>query len=253
MVFPVRMTVLGSGELVPAHPMVIRAPIDGVIDVFHVQPNQLVKINQPLFGFDELVLQSRLEVALQALATAEVDYRQTSQLALIDPKYKSQLGVLAGRVEERRAEAESLREQMLRARVLAPQEGVVLMDDPVDWIGKPVSIGERIMRIASLNDIEVEAWVSMADAIVMEPGDPVKLYLSASPLAPVSASLRYMSHDAIQRPDGTLAYRVRATLDESTSHRVGLKGTAKLQGDWVPMVYWIFRRPLATVRTHLGW
>lgn len=251
--FPVRMSVLAPGELVPAQPTVIRAPIDGVIDVFHVQPNQLVKSHQPLFGFDELVLQARYEVAMQALATAEVDYRQTTQLALVDPKYKSQLGVLSGRAEERRAEAQSLREQMSRARVLAPQEGVVLMDDPVDWIGKPVSVGERIMRIAALDDIEVEAWVSVADAIVMTPGDPVKLYLSSSPLAPVSARLRYMSHDAIQRPDGTLAYRVRASLENRSAHRVGLKGTAKLQGDRVPLVYWIFRRPLATLRAFLGW
>lgn len=251
--FPVRMTVLAPGELVPAHPTVVRAPIDGVIDVFHVQPNQVVQADQALFGFDELVIQSRLEVALQTLATAEVDYRQTTQMALSDPKSKSQLGVLVGRVEERRAEAQSLQEQLSRARVLAPQAGVVLMDDPLDWIGKPVATGERILRIAALDDVEVEAWVPLADAIALQAGDRVSLYLSASPLSPVSARLRYMSHDAVQRPDGSFAYRARATLEASTSHRVGLKGTAKLQGDWVPLVYWVMRRPLATARAYLGW
>ena len=251
--FPVRMTVLAPGELVPAQPTVVRAPIDGVIDVFHVQPNQMVKVDQPLFGFDELVIHSRLEVALQTLATAEVDYRQTSQMALSDSKSKSQLGVLAGRVEERRAEAQSLQGQLSRARVLAPQTGIVLMDDPSDWIGKPVATGERILRIAALDDVEVEAWVSLADAIVLQPGDRVSLYLSASPLSPVSARLRYMSHEAVQRPDGGFAYRIRATLEKATSHRVGLKGTAKLHGDWVPLVYWVMRRPLATARAYLGW
>ncbi len=251
--FPVRMTVLAPGELVPAQPTVVRAPIDGVIDVFHVQPNQVVKVDQPLFGFDELVIQSRLEVALQTLATSEVDYRQTSQMALNDPKSKSQLGVLAGRVEERRAEAQSLQEQLGRARVLAPKAGVVLMDDPLDWIGRPVVTGERILRIAALDDVEVEAWVPLADAIALETDDRVSLYLSASPLSPVSARLRYMSHEAVQRPDGVFAYRVRATLEEATSHRVGLKGTAKLQGDWVPLVYWVMRRPLASARAYLGW
>lgn len=251
--FPVRMSVLAPGELVPAHPTVVRAPIDGVIDVFHVQPNQLVKADQPLFGFDELVIQSRLEVALQTLATAEVDYRQTTQMALNDAKSKSQLGVLVGRVEERRAEAQSLQEQLSRARVLAPRSGVVLMDDPLDWIGKPVLTGERILRIATLDDVEVEAWVPLADAIALEAGDRVSLYLSASPLSPVSARLRYLSHDAVQRPDGSFAYRARATLEEATSHRVGLKGTAKLQGDWVPLMYWVMRRPLATARAYLGW
>ena len=251
--WPVRLTVLSPGELVPAHPLVIRAPLDGVIDVFHVQPNQQVKAEQPLFSFDEIVIQSRLEVALQTLATAETDYRQTSQLALSDAKSKTQLGMLVGKVEERRAEVDALQEQLARARVLAPQPGVVLMDDPSEWIGKPVATGERILRIATLDDVEVEAWVSVADAIRLAPGDAVTLYLGASPLSPVSATLRYMAHDAVQRPDGTFAYRVRATLDGKTSHRVGLKGTAKLHGGWVPMAYWVLRRPWATVRAYLGW
>lgn len=251
--WPVRLTVLAPGELVPAHPLVIRAPLDGVIDVFHVQPNQQVQADQPLFSFDEIVIQSRLEVALQALATAETDYRQTSQLALSDARSKTQLGLLVGKVEERRAEIDALQEQLARARVLAPQPGVVLMDDPSEWIGKPVATGERILRIATLADVEVEAWVSVADAIRLDPGDKVMLYLSASPLSPVTATLRYMAHDAVQRPDGTFAYRVRATLEEQTSHRVGLKGTAKLQGGWVPMSYWVLRRPWATVRAWLGW
>lgn len=251
--WPVRMTVLAQGELVPANPIVVRAPLDGVIDVFHVQPNQQVKAEQALFSFDELVIQARLEVALQALATAETDYRQTSQLALSDVKSKTQLGLLVGKVEERRAEIDALQEQLARARVLAPQAGVVLMDDPSEWIGKPVATGERILRIATLDDVEVEAWVSVADAIRLSPGDAVSLYLSASPLSPVSATLRYMAHDAVQRPDGTFAYRVRATLEGKTTHRVGLKGTAKLHGGWVPLTYWMLRRPLATVRSYLGW
>ena len=250
---PVRLTVLAQGELVPASPTVVRAPLDGVIDVFHVQPNQKVQAGQALFSFDEIVIQSRLEVAMQALATAETDYRQTSQLALSDARSKSQLGLLVGKVEERRAEIDFLKEQLTRARVVSPQAGMVLMDDPSEWIGKPVATGERILRLAALDDVEVEAWVPIADAIRFEPDAEVSLYLSASPLAPVSARLRYMAHDAVQRPDGTFAYRVRATLTDKTSHRVGLKGTAKLQGGWAPLAYWALRRPLATLRAFIGW
>lgn len=251
--WPVRLTVLAPGELVPSKPLVIRSPLDGVIDVFHVQPNQQVQAGQPIFSFDEMVIQAKLDVATQSLATAETDYRQTSQLALTDTKAKTQLGLLIGKVEERRAEIEYLQEQLTRARVLAPQPGVVLMDDPSEWIGKPVSTGERILRIATLDDVEVEAWIPLADAIALSPGDGVSLFLSASPLSPVSATLRYMAHEAVQRPDGGFAYRVRAVLDSKTEHRVGLKGTAKLHGSWVPLSYWVMRRPLATLRAYLGW
>lgn len=250
---PVRLTVLAPGELVPAHPIIVRAPLDGVIGVFHVEPNQQVTAKQALFSFDEMVIRTKLEIGQQAFATAQTDYRQTTQMALADSKFKAQLGVLAGKVEERRSDIEYLQEQLTRARVLAPQQGVVLMDDPSEWIGKPVSTGERILRIAALDDVEVEAWVSIADAIALETGDNVTLYLSASPLLPVSAKLRYMSHEAVQRPDGTYAYRVRAKLEDKTNHRIGLKGTAKLHGHWVPLTFWILRRPWATARAYLGW
>jgi hypothetical protein len=250
---PVRLTVLAPSELVPAHPAVIRAPLDGVIDTFHVQPNQQVKKGQPLFGFDEALLQSKLDVTRQALATAETEYRQTMQQALSDPKSKAQLALLTGKIEEKRAEALFVADQLTRARVLAPQDGSAMFDDPSEWIGRPVAVGERIMRIAAPADVEVEAWVPLADAIPLADGAAVTLYLNASPLAPIEASLRYLAHDAVQRPDGGYAYRLRAKLDGTTTHRVGLKGTAKLRGRWVPLAYWVLRRPLAGIRAAIGW
>jgi hypothetical protein len=252
LVFPVRLTVLAPGELVPAHPVMIRAPLDGVVDVFHVQPNQFVKKDQALFGFDEALIQSRLDVATQALSTAETEYRQTSQQALTDAKAKPQLAMLTGKIEEKRAEVDFLRDQLTRARVLAPQDGMALFDDPTEWIGRPVTVGERIMRMAAPGDVEVEAWLPLADAIALPADAPVSLYLNASPLFAVNAQLRYMAHDAVQRPDGSYAYRVRAALQAPTEHRVGLKGTAKLHGAWVPLIYWVLRRPLATLRSTLG-
>jgi hypothetical protein len=106
--------------------------------------------------------------------------------------------------------------------------------------------------MAAPGDAEVEAWLPLADAIALPQGAPVSLYLNASPLSALDARLRYMAHDAVQRPDGSYAYRVRATLDTPTTQRVGLKGTVKLQGEWVLLAYWVMRRPLASVRTTLG-
>jgi hypothetical protein len=252
LLFPIRLSVLAPGELVPAHPVVIRSPLEAVIDTFYVQPNQLVAKDQPLFGFDQALIQSRLEVAQQMLTTAQTDYRQTYQLALMDAKSKSQLALLAGKIEERRAELVFAKEQQLRATVVAPQAGMVLMDDPGEWIGKPLAVGERILRIATPGDVEVEAWIPIGDAIELPPDASLNLYLNASPLSPVSARIRYLAHDAVQRPDGVYAYRLRGTLTESTEHRVGLKGTVRVQGPWVPLGFAMLRRPLAALRTYLG-
>ena len=252
LLFPVRLSVLAPGELVAAHPVVMRSPLDAVIETFHVQPNQTVTKDQPLFSFDQTLIRSRVEVAQQTLATAEAEYRQTYQQALSDYKAKAQLALLAGKIEEKRAELVFASEQQQRASVLAPQAGIVLMDDPSEWIGRPVSVGERILRIATLGDVEVEAWIPIADAIDLPEGAEVSLYLQASPLSPVSARVRYLAHDAVQRPDGVYAYRLRATLSRATDHRVGLKGTARVHGHWVPLSYWLLRRPWAALRATLG-
>ena len=252
MLFPIRLSVLSPGELVPARPAVVRAPLEGVIASFAVRPNQNVTNGQLLFSFDEALILTRLEVAMQAMATAEAEYRQTAQQALSDMRSKAQLALLTGKIREKRAEVDYLQEQLARARVAAPQDGIVLSDDPSEWIGRPVSVGERIMRIAVPDDKELEAWVAMGDAIPLQEGAAVNLYLNASPLSPVKATVRYVSHEAVQRPDGSFAYRVRASLAGPTEHRVGLKGTAKLYGERVPFLYWLMRRPFATIRSTLG-
>lgn len=252
LLLPVRLTVLAHGELVPANPAVIRAPLDGVVGQFHVRPNEKVKAGQALFGFDEAPIAARLEVASQAQATAEAEYRQFAQQALTDSRSKAQLAILLGKIEEKRAETDYLRGQLERSRVVAPQDGIALFDDPSEWIGKPVQTGERIMRIAAPGDLEVEAWIPLGDAIPLPEQASVSLYLAASPLASLSARVRYMAHDSVLRPDGTYAYRLRARLESGTDQRVGLKGTAKVHGGWVPLAYWMLRRPLATVRQTLG-
>jgi hypothetical protein len=251
LIFPVRLSVVAPGELVAAQPAIVRAPLDGVIDHFEVRPNQTVKAEQALFSFDEAAIVSRLEVARQELATAEAEYRQSAQIALNDPRGKGQLAGLLGKIGEKRAEADFLGEQLQRAHVVAPQDGIALFDDPTEWIGKPVQTGERVMRIARPEDAEIEAWLAIGDAIPLADGASVSLFLAATPFSPIGGKLRYVGHDAIPRPDGSYAYRLRATIVERGDQRIGLKGTVRVYGQWVPLAYWMLRRPLATIRQWL--
>ena len=250
---PVHLTVLAPAELVPLNPAVIRAPLDGVVDQILVIPNQKVQVGDDLFEFDRANIQNRQQIALRALGTTQAEYRQKSQQALFDPISKSQLAVLQGHLAEKNTEVAYLRKLDRRGVVIAPRAGVALFDDPTEWIGRPVVTGERVMMVADEHAVEVEAWLSPADAIPLDPGAAVTLYLNADPLHPVRALLRYVGHEAMERPDGKYAYRVRATLEDAElSPRVGLKGTAKLNGGQVSLAYWALRRPLAGLRTWLG-
>ena len=251
--FPVRLTVLAPAELVPANPAIIRVPIEGVVGEFYVSPNQHVEAGQPLFDLDLTTLTSKLNVARQETQIAASEYRQSALQSLTDAKSRAQLVPQEGKAAERRVEASYLEEMLEKAKIKSPREGIVLFDDPSEWIGKPVAAGEKVMVVASPGDVEIEAWIPVGDAIALEAGAPVTLYLNATPLSPISGEIRYMGHEAMQRPDGTYAYRLRAALDtgEKSPH-VGLKGTAKVAGSYVPLVYWVLRKPLGSLRQYLG-
>lgn len=253
LLFPMRLTVLAPAELVPANPAIIRAPIEGVVDQFFVTPNQQVSEGQLLFKLDLTTLTSRMNVAEQETQIASSEYRQSALQSLSDSKSRAQLVPQEGKATQRRVEAEYLKELLAKAQVKAPRPGIVLFDDPSEWIGKPVAAGEKVMVVATEGDVEIEAWVPVSDAIVMPKNASVVLYLNATPLSPVDGHVRYIGHEAILRPDGSYAYRLRAKLDAGEhGSRVGLKGTAKVSGQYVPLVYMILRKPLGAARQYLG-
>lgn len=251
--FPVRLSILAPAELVPAHPAIIRVPIEGVVDEFFVSPNQVVAEGQPLFKLDLTTLSSRLNVAQQETQIAASEYRQSALQSLTDARSRTQLVPQEGKAAQRKVEADYLQELLAKAQIKSPRAGIVLFDDPSEWIGKPVTAGEKVMVVATEGDVEIEAWVPVGDAIALPAEAPVTLYLNASPLSPVNGHLRYIGHEALQRPDGSYAYRLRASLNPGEhGPRVGLKGTAKISGQFVPLVYWALRKPLGTVRQFLG-
>ncbi|MGE5475264.1 MAG: efflux RND transporter periplasmic adaptor subunit [Bacteroidales bacterium] len=251
--FPVTGSVLAPAESVAAHPVLVRAPLDGVVDKVAVQPNESVAEGQLLFELDATTLAGRLDVARQQQATADAEYRQVAQAMVFDAKAKAQVAILAGKAEEKAAEVRLLESQIARIQVKAPGRGIALFDDPNDWIGKPVAVGEKVMAVADDGDTEVEAWVSVADVGEVRPGGTLTLFLNVAPLSPLKARVRSVAYEGSARPDATIAHRVRATLaDGQVKPRLGLKGTARIDGDTVPLVWWLFRRPLAAIRQFVG-
>jgi hypothetical protein len=250
---PVPLTVLASAEVVAADPAVVRAPLDGVVDAIRVRPNDRIAEGQLLFTLDDTTLRGKVEVAEKSLTTAEAELRQLSQQAVFDPAAKPKLAVAAGRRDEQAAELATLQSQLERIRVRAPRPGIAVLDDPSEWVGRPVTVGEKVMALAEEKDTEIEAWLAPADAIDLPPGAPLTLFLNVLPLSPVHGTLKTVAYEATPRPDGTVAHRVRARIDGGEDKpRLGLRGTARLSGDRVPLAYWLLRRPIATVRAWAG-
>ena len=250
---PVRLSVLAPGEVVARDPAAIRAPVEGVIDRVLVHPNETVVTGQLLFELDTTSVRGKLEVAQQALTTAKAEYEQAALQAFSDAKAKAQFGILAGHIGERKADIAYLTGLLERSRIKAPQAGVAVLDDPSDWIGRPVEVGEKVLSVADEHDTELEGWVAPRDMIDLPPGSSATMFLNIDPIRPVHATLRYVAYESMLLPDGTMAHRLRAAItDPGDKPRLGLKGTIRLEADRVPLAYWLFRRPLAVLRQTAG-
>lgn len=251
---PVRQTALAPAEVIALDAETVAAPLEGVVKTIHVRPNQPVKAGQPLFSLDDTTLRNRLEVAQKSVAVADAELQAATQKAFDSFQSKGELALLGGRANEKRAELAAVRAQLARIDVAAPQDGVAVFGDPDDWLGRPVATGERIMLLANPAKPGVLVHLPVADAIALEPGARVKLFLTVLPLSPMDAKVSETSYQAVLSPEGVASYRLRAVFDGAQEHaRIGLRGTAKIYGERVLLGYYLLRRPLATLREWMGW
>lgn len=250
---PIRQTALAPAEVTALNARAIAAPQEGVIGAVAVQPNQKVKAGDLLFSLEPSALAGRRNVAAQALAVAKADALLAEQRAFDDPRSKGELASSAGRVKEKYAELAALEAQAARVEVHAEQDGVAVFADANEWLGKPVQIGERVMQLANPQEAGVVVWLPVNDALALEPGAPVRLFLHSQPLQPVDATLQETSYQASVGPDGVAALRLRAALapGQALPH-IGLRGTARVAGEWAPLGLYLLRRPLATLRIWTG-
>lgn len=251
--YPVPQTALVPAEIIARDPVFLRAPLDGVIDQVHVEPNQVVNEGDLLLTLDDTRISSQLEVATKSQEVAESEYRQAQQQGLFDSRANASLSLLKGQVDQHAAEVKYLQDLLSRVEMRAPQAGIAVFDDVNDWIGRPVITGERIMMVADPQAARLELRVPVDDLITFEEGARVRLFLNIDPHRPVEARLAYASYQATLTPEGIIAYRVVANFEDATRPlRIGLQGTAKLYGERTVLILYLLRRPLRTIRQVIG-
>ncbi len=254
MFIPVHMTVLAPSEVVPVAPEIVAAPLDGAIEEMLVNPNAPVTKGQPLFRLADTALRNELQVAEQDVKVAQARLMQISQRAIADPDARRDLAVTRSELSVASAKRDYAADMLARASVKAETDGVVIFTDKRDWVGRPVSIGERVMEVADPDRVQLRIDVPVADAIAVENGATVSAFLDADPLHPVMAKTLSSSFDPQMIEGNVLAYRVYAGFDAVPEGglRLGIRGTSQIFGEKVPLAYYLFRRPIAAIRQRLG-
>ncbi len=246
-------TALAPGEIVPAAPMIVTSPVKGQIKDILVKPYQMVKKGTPLFTLDDTEIVNLLALTEKNLEVLKADSLRAEQKAFYDPQSKGDLEVYRLRIEEKELELAYYKEELARQQVTAAQGGMAIFQDANDWVGRPVGIGERVMVLANPDLAEIEIKLPVDDAIALNPGAKVKLFLRTDPLNPIAATIRRTSYKAEQSEKGGMFFTIKAAFAEQKERpRIGLQGTAKVYGNSVPLLYYLLRKPLAAIRRNLG-
>ncbi len=253
---PLPLSVLAPAEVTPSDPFVVASPIDGTIETILVEPNTTVKNGTPLFTYNDTDLRNRLKLAGQAVSVAEARYQQSLRTSFSDSKAKRELSIAQSELQLKAGEYDYAKELLSHTRVTASASGLVIFPDKDTWTGRPVSTGERIMRIADPSKVEVTINLPVSDSIILKEDALVELYLDSDPLKAIEANVVSASFHAQPDGEGVLSYRVRAAFPadmEDQNPRIGLRGTAKVYGDDVSLGYYLMRKPLSAIRQWTGY
>ena len=253
MLVPIRLSALAPSEVIALNAFTVAAPQEGVIASFMVQPNSPVKKGDVLFTLDNTSISNRYEIAAKALASAKADALVAEQRAFDDQKSRADLASAMGHVREKEAELASAQALKARIQIKAERDGIATFSDTNDWIGRPVQTGERVMQIADPLDAGLLVWLPTHDALNIEPGAPMKLFLSTQPLKPIAATLEQTSYQASMSPENVSSYRLKGKFNDAQNlPRIGLRGTTRISGEWSILGYYLFRRPIAAAREWSG-
>nr|VFJ50468.1 MAG: Biotin-lipoyl like [Candidatus Kentron sp. DK] len=250
---PVRLSVLAKAEIAPMDPVIVTAPMDGVVHRFSVTPNQWVEKDALLFSLDDTRIRNQVEITQKVVRVAEADLRRSHRSGFAKREDLAQTGILEERLAEQQSKLSYHRELLARSRVHAELPGIAIFNDANDWLGRPVQTGEKVLSLADPEKVEVKLLLSVQDAIHLPENAEVLVFLDVDPLHPLEAVLYRQAYEAQAQPDSSVAFVLRARIEDMDAPpRIGLQGTAKIHGERVSLYYYLFRRPLVILRQTLG-
>lgn len=250
----VPLTGIAPVEVAATAPAVVSSPMDGVVSEILVHPNQRINPGQPIVLLDATDLNNQVAIAREALEVAEVQLEKAERGAFQNSQNRGVLAELSAQVELRKSELQYITKRLEKTKIVSEKSGIAVISDPEGWAGKPVHLGEKIMQIADPKKVELKIMLPVSDAIFLKAGNRVRIFLDSSPLDAKEAQITHSEYDAYKTETGVLSYRVTAKFIKNTEQpRIGLRGTAKVFGEKVPLLYYFFRKPFTAIRQRMGW
>ena len=123
--------------------------------------------------------------------------------------------------------------------------------------GKPVITGERILLIANPNEIEIKIMLSVKDALFLKESAEVKIFLDNKIFETWDAKITQIFYKPIVTPENIVSYKIIADFNDLKQNedipKIGLRGTAKIYSQKVSLFFYLFRKPITSLRQLVAW
>lgn len=203
---------------------VIVAGLDGYIAQANVRAGDNVIQGQVLGRLDDrdLLLEHRKWAGRRDQLQKE--YREA--LAVGD---RAQVNIVSAKIAQAGAQLELLEENLLRTRLVAPFDGIVVRGDLSQSLGSPIERGDVLFEVAPLDGYRIILEVDERNISDVAVGQLGRLTLSALPRKPLPLVVERLTPVATAE-DGRNFFRVEARPDGPMPDlRPGMEGVAKIE------------------------
>jgi len=199
------------------------AAFDGYLEGEFVRAGDVVRAGTLLAQLDTRDLE--LELARRIAERQELALEHSRALGT---GQRAESAILLQRAAQVEAQIALLEEQLARAAIRAPFDGIVVRGDLSQQVGASLRRGDELFVVAPLDSYRVILGVDEGQIADVEPGQRGRLVLSALPDSPLDLTVERMTPVAEAR-EGRTVFRVEAALDSpSLRLRPGMEGVAKV-------------------------
>jgi len=200
------------------------APFDGYIREAPARAGDLVKSGAVLARLDDREL--RLE-RLKWMSQEE-EYAKQFRQAMAD-RNPAQVQIVTAQLEQARAQAARINDQLSRTTVAAPFDGIVVSGDLTQQLGAPVEKGKVLFEVAPLASFRLVIKVDERDVAFVQPGQRGSLLLAAFPHDPMEFTVTQVTPVSDPK-EGRNTFRVEGELAATEPRlRPGMQGVGKVE------------------------
>jgi RND family efflux transporter MFP subunit len=234
---PLPMRVDGNAVVAPLHRAQVQPEFDGVVGKVFVQEGQLVKQGEVL---------AELEAWDYRTALAEAQARYQSTLLQVNRSLAANDGSEAGiqrvQADYWKTAVERAEQQVERARLRAPIDGVIATPHVENMAGHRLQSGESFAEIVNASSAIADVSVDDSDANLVRAGDSASVKLNSFATKTFHGEVSVVSPKGEREGDSRVFFARVLLNNVAGSIRTGMEGRGKIWIGWRPAGYVLFRR-----------